>query len=75
MNDEFTAIKKTAKEVKKEITPLVNTAGQHNINYIAKLEEDLKAYQAQMKKREFYKYACGRGPALEKLDGVFDELK
>jgi hypothetical protein len=27
-----------------------------------------------MKKRDFYKYAFGRGPALEKLDGVFDEL-
>lgn len=28
-----------------------------------------------MKKRDFYKYNFGRGPALEKLDGVFDELK
>lgn len=74
MTDEFNVLKKTAKEVKKEITPLVNTESQKCINYIAKLEEDLKAYSAAMKKRDFYKYAFGRGPALEKLDGVFDEL-
>jgi len=28
-----------------------------------------------MKKRDFYKYSFGRGPALEKLDGVFVELE
>lgn len=74
MTDEFTVLKKTAKEVKKEITPLVNTEASKNINYISKLEDDLKAYSAAMKKKDFYKYACGRGPALEKLDNVFDEL-
>lgn len=28
-----------------------------------------------MKKREFFQYKCGTAIALEKLDGVFDELK
>ena len=28
-----------------------------------------------MKKREFFQYKCGVIIALEKLDGVFDELK
>jgi hypothetical protein len=55
--------------------PLVNTEASKNINYIGKLEEDLKAYSAAMKKRDFYKYNFGRGPALEKLDGVFVELE
>jgi hypothetical protein len=28
-----------------------------------------------MKKREFFQYKCGTKTALEKLDGVFDELR
>jgi hypothetical protein len=28
-----------------------------------------------MRKREFFKYNCGRIDALSKLEGVFDELK
>jgi hypothetical protein len=28
-----------------------------------------------MKKREFFQYKCGVSQALEKLDGVFVELK
>jgi hypothetical protein len=28
-----------------------------------------------MKKREFFYYKCGTSVALQKLDGVFDELK
>jgi hypothetical protein len=28
-----------------------------------------------MKKREFFQYKCGTEVALQKLDGVFDELK
>ena len=37
------------------------------------LEEDLKGFQQKMKKRDFYKYNCGREAALEKLDGVFED--
>jgi hypothetical protein len=28
-----------------------------------------------MRKREFFQYKCGSSIALEKLDGVFSELK
>lgn len=28
-----------------------------------------------MKKRDFYKYNCGREGALEKLDSVFEEIR
>jgi len=73
--EEWNQLKKNAKEVKKEVSPLVNTECQKNLTYVSKLEDDLKAFQQQMKKRDFYKYECGRTIALEKLDGVFDEIK
>jgi len=72
--DEFIVLKKQAKDTGKEIKPLVNSEMQKNVNYINKLEEDLKGFQQQMKKRDFYKYQCGREAALEKLDGVFSEI-
>jgi len=42
--DEFTNLKKLAKDMKKEIGPLVATETQKNTNAINKLEEDLKIY-------------------------------
>ena len=42
--DEFVALKKAAKDTTKEIKPLVNSEMQKNINYIGKLEEDLKGF-------------------------------
>ena len=60
--------------MKKEITPLVASETLKNTNSITKLEDDLKVYQQEMKKREFYKYDCGREMASKKLDGVFTEI-
>jgi hypothetical protein len=42
--DEWTNIKKLAKDTRKEITPLVAQETAKNNNAITKLEEDLKAY-------------------------------
>lgn len=72
--DDWTNIKKLAKDMKKEITPLVATETLKNTNAITKLEDDLKVYQQEMKKRDFYKYDCGREMASKKLDGVFVEI-
>lgn len=60
--------------MKKEITPLVVTETQKNTSAIGKLEEDLKSYSSELKKRDFYKYDCGATEAHEKLDGVFGEI-
>lgn len=60
--------------MKKEITPLVATETLKNTNSITKLEDDLKVYQQEMKKRDFYKYDCGRETASKKLDAVFVEI-
>lgn len=72
--DEWANLKKIAKDVKKEINPLVTQETGKNNNNITKLEEDLKAYFQEMKKRDFYKYDCGKEQAQEKLNGVFDEI-
>jgi hypothetical protein len=72
--DDFSNLKKLAKDMKKEITPLVATETLKNTNAITKLEDDLKVYSQEMKKREFYKYDCGREMAAKKLDGVFVEI-
>lgn len=56
------------------MAPLVATETQRNTNQIAKLEEDMKGFGHDLKKRDFYKYDCGREAALEKLNGVYAEV-
>lgn len=73
--DEWIKLKKLAKETAKEIKQLVITEASKNVIYISKLEEDLKAYMAGMKKREFYKYACGRENSLELLNMIYGEIE
>jgi hypothetical protein len=68
--EDWVNLKKLAKETQKEIQPLVHTETQKNNNQIVKLEEDLKVYTQELKKRDFYKYECGRENALTKLDNV-----
>jgi len=72
--DEWTNVKKLAKEIKKEIEPIVSQETQKNTTAIEKLFDELKAFSAQMKKREFYQYKCGREPALEKIEEVNSEI-
>lgn len=73
--DDWTNLKKLAKDIKKEITPLVASETQKNNNQIAKLEEEMKTFTQDLKKRDFYKYDCGRENALAKLDAVYSEIK
>ena len=70
----MTNLKKLAKDTKKEITPLVVTETQRNTNQIGKLEEDMKVFGQELKKRDFYKYDCGRENALAKLQIVYNEV-
>jgi hypothetical protein len=53
----------------------MKTAAAANETKIEKLDSELKNFQQAMRKREFFKYNCGRVEALEKLEGVFDERK
>jgi len=73
--DEFATLKKLAKDIKKEITPLVNGENEKTTNLIKKLEEDLKAYTTEMKKRDFYQYKTGVTESKNRLGLVGDELK
>jgi hypothetical protein len=65
--DEWTSLKKLAKEVKKEIAPRVDAESKKNVVTINRHEEDLKAYVAAMKKRNLYRYDTGREQALTSL--------
>lgn len=73
--DEFTSLKKLAKDIKKEITPLVNNEMEKTTNMIKKFEEDLKAYNTELKKRDFYQYKTGVVDSKARLGLVGDELK
>jgi len=75
VNKDWTDLKKVAKDTKKEITPLVKDEQDTNNFKIKKLEEEITQFTQEMKKREFFYYKCGTTVALEKLNGVFDELK
>ena len=75
LTDEFNALKKLAKDIKKEITPLVNNENEKTINMIKKFEEDLKVYTNELKKRDFYQYKTGVADSKYRLSHVGDELK
>lgn len=45
------------------------------MNLIKKLEEDLKVFTGDLKKREFYFYKTGVAEAKKKLDSIYAEIK
>lgn len=73
--DEFNGLKKLAKDVKKEIAPLVDKESKKNAQTIQEHEDELKAYIAAMKKRDFYRYDTGRDQALQSLEKVGQEIE
>jgi hypothetical protein len=72
--DDWTGLKKLAKDIKKEITPLVASETQKNNVQISKLEEEMKSFIQELRKRDFYKYDCGRENALARLDAFYLEV-
>jgi hypothetical protein len=74
INKEWTEVKKIAKDTKKEIEPKVSGFSDSNNFNIKRLEEDITTFTQEMKKREFFQYACGSEQAVIKLGGVFQEL-
>jgi hypothetical protein len=75
INKHWGDLKKICKDTKKEIAPLVAQENDKNSFNIKRLEEDITLFIQEMRKREFFQYKCGSKNALEKLDGVFGELK
>ena len=72
--NEFTSLQKLAKDVKKEISPLVDKEAKQNVQKITAHEENLKTYITAMKKRDFYRYDTGRDQALQSLQKVDSEI-
>jgi len=75
INKHWGDLKKSCKDTKKEIAPLVGQENDKNSFNIKRLEEDITLFIQEMRKREFFQYKCGSSSALDKLDGVFGELK
>ena len=75
INKNWNDLKKMAKDVKKEIQPLVDHEKEVNNKNIKTLEEDITHFTQEMRKREFFQYKCGVKIAIERLGAVFDELK
>lgn len=72
--DEWTQLKKLAKDIRKEISPLINNENEKTVTMIKKFEEDLKVYTTELKKRDFYFYKTGVTDSKGKLGSVADEL-
>ena len=72
--DEWAGLKKLAKDIKKEISPLVSNENEKTINMIKKFEEDLKIYATKLKKRDFYYYKTGVVDSKKKLASVGEEI-
>ena len=73
--DEWASVKKLAKETKKEIAGLVDTEAKKNNGAVSKLDEDLKVYINEMKKRDFYKYETGKEQSLQSLKNVQSDIE
>lgn len=74
MFDEWAGLKKLAKDIRKEISPLVQNENEKTTNQIKKFEEDLKVYATELKKRDFYYYKTGVVDSKKKLSSVNDEI-
>jgi hypothetical protein len=59
INKEWVDVKKIAKDTKKEIEPKVSAFSDSNNFNIKRLEEGITTFTQEMKKREFFQYACG----------------
>lgn len=75
LHEEWTGLKKLAKESKKEISPLVQVENEKTISMIKKFEDDLKQFNAELKKRDFYTYNTGVDEAKNKLNTIDEETK
>jgi dynein heavy chain len=73
--DNWQHLRKLAKETKKEIASTVENEKEKTKTLIKRLEEDVKVYTNELKKREFYYYKTGPEEAQQKLGGVGVEIK
>jgi len=73
--DDFNSLKKTAKDTKKKIQPMVEKESKTNASNITKHEDELKTYIVSLKKKDIYKYDTGRDQALSSLKLVDEEIK
>jgi hypothetical protein len=62
------------REVQKEIAPQCKNEDEKNQTYIKKLDEDLKNYYAELKRRPFFQYTTGVEKSQELISMVGQEI-
>lgn len=72
--DNWSHLKRQAKETKKDIASTVENEKEKTKSMIKKLEDDLKNYTNDLKKREFYYYKTGPDESITKLTSVNTEI-
>lgn len=75
LNDDWVNVKKLAKDMEKEIKSNVTKETENNAKQITTLEDTLKQFTNNLKRRDFYKYDTGREQAMKKLEAVNDEIR
>lgn len=74
LNEDWTNLKKLAKDVEKDIKKNIEAETTKNAQQIQKLEDELKNFATKLKMREFYKYTSGREKAMLTLEQARTEL-
>ena len=74
LTDDFTSLKKLAKDMEREIKKNVEQETSNNAKQIQALEDTMKKFTNDLKKREFYQYKTGRETAVQKLKDVRTEI-
>lgn len=64
LTDDFTGLKKLAKDMEKEIKKNVDYETSNNQKQIQALEDSMKSFLNNLKKRDFYQYKSGRDLAV-----------
>lgn len=74
LTDDFTGLKKLAKDMEKEIKKNVDHETSNNQKQIQALEDSMKSFSNNLKKRDFYQYKTGRDLAVQKLKEIRVEV-
>jgi dynein heavy chain, axonemal len=73
--DNYSHLKKVAKETKKNIEPFVENETGKNQNVIKRHEDAIKTYFQDMKKKEYYNYTTGPSEAFTLIRNGFEDVK
>jgi hypothetical protein len=72
--EDWNILKKLAKAIKSDISNNVNIETEKNANQIKRLEDELRVFTNESKKRDYYQYKAGVSSAHKSLDSIDIEI-